>query len=69
MLLRNVNKLDTFHRQNVFQATYQIFRRFSIMDSCNYINLFIKMLKHNIDALFPSYKPFWLRNDGDLVMS
>ena len=31
------------------------------MDSCNFNTLFIKMLKHNIDAPFP--------NDGDLVGS
>ena len=39
-----------------------------LMDSCNFNTLFIKMLKHNIDAPFPSYKPFWHKNDGDLVV-
>ena len=39
------------------------------MDSCNFITSFIKMLKHNIDAHFPSYKPYCLKNDGNLVVN
>jgi len=27
------------------------------------------MLKHNIDAHFPSYKPYCLKNDGNLVVN
>jgi len=39
------------------------------MDSCNFNTLFIKSLKHNINAPFPSYKLSWIQNDGDLVVS
>ena len=39
------------------------------MVNCQFVNLFIKMLKHNINALSPSYKAFWLQNDRDLIVS
>ena len=39
------------------------------MDSCNFNTLFIKMLKHNLDAHFPSYKLSRIKKDRDLVVS
>jgi len=57
-------------RENFFfQTNCQTFKIFSFMDSCNFNTLFIKSLKHNINAPFPSYKLSWIQNDGDLVVS
>jgi len=62
--LKNVNQLGITHKENIFQTNFK--------NSCSLIvdsTWLIKLLKHNIYALFPSHKFSWIQNDGDLVVS
>jgi len=65
---KNANQLHTLHRENDFHHTCQFFQRFSLMDSYQFIPLFIQMFKYNINTPFTSYKHLWLQIDGDFVV-
>jgi len=66
-ILKNVNQFGTIHWQKKFQTNCQTFKKFSLVDNCNFNTWFIKILKFNLDVHFSFSKLSLIQNNGDLV--